>query len=264
MANFSSLPPEITREVLGYLPIGSFLALGATSKHNHAVQCCSLSSLRLGVFHSRLSAMVSLMEGRLDRPYTHTFQAFLPKIQSRNRKMLVRNQNATVRTIISQYQCTLRDLEISVWELQEPTARSIAQLKNLRRLAICLDHPCTSLPDMSRSFWNTSPGSTVWNNLFATKGQGPIFGRLQCFNLERSGITDYQLEQILNENPEIRDLRLRKCLNLTHETFQYLAHSEMNKRLETLLFTENWAKRIDSRVLIYIGALTNLCVSSKA
>ena len=54
MAALSSLPPELLREVLRYLPIRSLLNFGLTSKVNHTLQACSLSILRLGVFHSRL------------------------------------------------------------------------------------------------------------------------------------------------------------------------------------------------------------------
>lgn len=261
MANLSCLSPEITREVLGYLPISSFLAFGLTSKKNHAIQSHSLSSFRLGVFHSRLSGMVSLMEGSSDRHYTHTFQAILLKPQSRNRKMVLRNQNATASKIVGLYQHTLRDLEISLWELQKPVAMSIAQLNNLRSLSIRLDHPCTSFLDVGRSYWDSSPGSTVWNGLFAKPGQEPVLGRLRNLNLERAGITDYQLEQLLNNNPAIRDLRLRKCLNLTNKTFQYLASSNIGRRLETLYFTNHWGKKIDDRILVYVVKLVDLVVS---
>lgn len=71
MAAFSSLAPEIIREVLRYLPIRSLLDFGLTSNMNFAIQSCSLSNLRLGVFHSRLSSMISLMEATADRSCLH-------------------------------------------------------------------------------------------------------------------------------------------------------------------------------------------------
>lgn len=261
MANLSTLPPEITRTILENLPINSFLAFGLTSKNNHAIQSHSLSSLRLGVFHSRLSGMVCVSERTSDRCYTHTFQAVLSKAQSRNQKMVIRNQNASIRVIVSQYSHTLRDLEVSLWELQEPVVKSIAQLKNLRGLSIRLDHPCTSFLDVGRSFWEISPSSTVWNGLFAKSDQDQVLRRLQSLNLERAGITDYQLEQLMNNNLMMRDLRLQKCLNLTSETFQYLARSNKGRSLKTLYFTKYHGKEIDNRILEYIGELTNLDVS---
>ena len=262
MATFSSLPPEIIRAVLENLPISSFLAFGLTSKNNHAIQSCSLSSLRLGIFHSKLSGMVSLIDGPSDRRYIHSFQTLLPKTQSRSRDMVIRNQNAYVQTIVTQYHHTLRDLEISLWELREPAAKSIAQVKNLRGLSIRLDHPCTSFPNVRRSFWDVSTSSTIWNSLFAKPDQALVFGRLQNLNLERAGITDYQLERILNSNPAIRDLRLQKCLNLTDETFQYLARSSVGSRLKTLYFTKHCGRKIDNRVLEHLAKLVNLDVSS--
>ena len=261
MVNLSTLPPEIIRIILENLPVRSFLAFGLTSKNNHAIQSHSLSSLRLGVSQSRLNGMVCVLEGTLVKCYTHTFQAVLSKTQSRNRKMVVRNQNAIIRVIVSQYCHTLRDLEISLWELQEPVAKSIARVKNLRGLSIRLGHPNTGFLDVGRSFWEISPGSTVWNDLFAKSDQLQVPGRLQSLNLEGAGITDYQLEQLMNNHPMIRDLRLQKCLNLTTETFHCLARNNEGRPLKTLYFTEYHGKKIDNRILEYIGKLTNLDVS---
>ncbi len=175
--------------------------------------------------------------------------------------MVLRNQNAITQKIVGLYQHTLRDLEISLWELQEPVAMSVGQLKNLQGLSIRLDHPCTSFPNVGRSYWDSSPGSTVWNGLSSKTGPEPVLGSLRSLNLERAGITDYQLEQLLNNNPAIRDLRLRKCLNLTNETFQYLARSNVGRQLETFYFTKHWGKEIDDRILVYIVKFVDLEVS---
>ena len=261
MANFSTLPPEIIRMVLENLPVSSLLAFGLTSRENHAIQSHTLFSLRLGVFHSKLGGMVSLLEGPSDKHYTHTFQVLLPKARSRSRDMVIRNQNTSIRTIITQFRHSLRDLEISLWELQEPAAKSVALLKNLRCLSIRLDHPYPSLPNVKRSFWETSDGSTAWNSLFAKPNQVPVLGHLQRLNLERAGITDYQLEKILKNNPAIRDLRLQKCLNLTDETFRYLGRSSMGSRLKTLYFTKHWGRKIDNRILEHVTNLVSLDVS---
>lgn len=259
MSTFSSLPPEVTREVLDYLPIRSLLAFGLTSKNSHALQSVSLSRLRLGIFHSRLNSLVSFTETTADRGCT--VQIVLPKAESRNRKMVIRSQNAMIRTIVGNYHHTLQDLDIALWELHDAAAGSVARVKNLRHLSIRLDHPHTKMQDMGRSFWETSPGSTVWNGLFAKAGAAPVLGRLQSLNLERAGITDYQLLQILESNPAIAELRLSKCLNITKETFEYLARSHVGKRLETLHFTHNATRNIDDRILEHIGELKSLQVS---
>jgi hypothetical protein len=61
------------------------------------------------------------------------------------------------------------------------------------------------------------PGSTAWNNFAAMHGKGKSFGRLEDLTLERSGITDYQLRQILESNPRLTELKLQKCLSLTEK-----------------------------------------------
>ncbi len=259
MATFSSLPPEMSREVLRYLPVRSLLDFGLTSKNNHALQSCSLSKLRLGVFHSRLGGMVSLMEATADRSYLHSVQMILPKTESRTKVKVIHNQNLRIRKVVDAYRQTLRDLEVALWELDDSTVCSIAQLKNLKRLSIRLDHPHTRFPGIDRQFWESSPGSTVWNSLASKPGRRAL-GRLRSLNLERAGITDYQLAKVLESNPMLTELRLRKCLTLTNKTFKILAESNVGRHIETLCFTKSDSDDIDGRLLEYIGKLPNLKV----
>lgn len=260
MSNLASLPPELVREVISYLPIASFLAFGLTSKEHHAIQCSSLSILRLGVFPSRLAGMISLMEAAADVSSIHSVQTVLPKAQTRTKDMIIRNQNALVQKVVDKHRQTLRDLEIALWDLKKPSARSVSRLVNLRRLSIRLDHPHTRHAKVDRDFWESSPVSTAWNSFFARPDERKVFGRLQSLNLERAGITDFQLRQILKNNPMMSDLRLRKCLVLTRETFEHLARDEINERLETLHFTWHGGYEIDDNVLDYIEKLPNLKV----
>lgn len=260
MAKITSLPPELVREVVSYLPIASLLAFGLTSKEYHAIQCCSLSTLRLGVFPSRLAGMISLMEAAADISSIHSVQMVLPKTQTRTKDMIIRNQNSVVQKVIDKHRQTLRDLEIAIWDLKKPSACSVSTLVNLRRLSIRLDHPHTRHAKVDRDFWEISPVSTVWNSFFAKPDGRKVFGSLQSLILERAGITDFQLQQVLKNNPKISDLRLRKCLVLTRETFGHLAREEINNRLETLHFTWHGGNEIDDAILDYIENLTNLKV----
>lgn len=260
MSNFTSLPPELIREVISYLPIASLLAFGLTSKEHHAIQCCSLFTLRLGVFPSRLAGMMSLMEAAADTSSIHSVQMVLPKTQTRTKDMIIRTQNAVVQKVVDKHRQNLRDLEIALWDLQKPSACAVSRLVNLRRLSIRLDHPHTRHANVDRDFWEISPMSTVWNTFFARPDERKVFGRLQSLHLERAGITDYQLQQVLKNNPMISDLRLRKCLVLTRETFEHLARDETNKRLETLHFTWHRGDAIDDAILDYIEKLPKLKV----
>lgn len=258
MSTLASLPPELIREVISYLPIASLLAFGMTSKEHHAIQCCSLSTLRLGVFPSRLAGVISLMEAAADISSIHSVQTVLPRTQTRTKDMIIRNQNAVVQKVVDKHRHTLRDLEIALWDLKKPSACSVSRLVNLRRLSIRLDHPHTRHAKVDRDFWDISPVSTVWNSFFARPDERKVFGRLQSLNLERAGITDFQLQQVLKNNPMISDLRLRKCLVLTRETFEHLARDEIRKRLETLHFTWHGGDEIDDAILDYIEKLDNL------
>lgn len=260
MPTLAALPPEIIREVVSYLPIPSLHAFGLTSKNNHAIQCCSLSKLRLGVFPSRLAGMISLMEASADSSSIHSVQMVLSKSQTRSKDMIIRNQNSAIENVVNKHRRTLRDLEIALWDLQKPSANSVARLNNLRRLSIRLDHPHTRHINVDRHFWDSSPSSTVWNGFCSELSETKALGRLQSLNLERAGITDFQLQSILESNAMIKDLRLRKCLILTKETFEYLARSDIGKRLEILHFTCHGEDAIDDEILDSIGELPHLKV----
>ena len=163
MVSISCLPLEIVIEVLHYLPIRSLLCFGTTSNHNRELQLCALSSLRLGAFNSKLSAMVNRMEATANADCLHSVQVVLPERGSKNKECLVHIQNLRIHNVIQKYQNSLMDLEIAMWELQDNTARSLAQLSNLRFLSIRLDHPFTRHPALKQAFWQESPGSTAWN-----------------------------------------------------------------------------------------------------
>ncbi|KAI9817774.1 MAG: hypothetical protein M1827_000893 [Pycnora praestabilis] len=264
MAPFASLPPELTREVLSYLPIPTLLSFGQTSHNNHLIQTISLSALRLGIFHTRINGLISFMESPTSSQLLaiHSVPIVLKKRASHDKYQIIRNQNSTTRHILTQYSRTLRDLELVLWDLDEGTAKILANMKNLRRLSLRFDHPHTRHVRLPRGYWDESPGSTIWNHFDVDDGTGKgekAFGRLETLTLERSGITDYQLQRILVNNPRIKELRLQKCLNLTEETFEFIAsHSPLNQTLETLHFTKSNNHDIDERVLKHIGRLSNL------
>jgi hypothetical protein len=260
MASFAALPAELVRDILGYLPVSSLHAFGLTSKQHHALQASSLSILHIGVFHSRISGMMSALDAPADTAGTHRVQVVLPRSDSRSLQVIVRNQNAIISDVVDKHKHVLRELEVALWDLQERTTKSIAQIKNLKHLSIRLDHSHTRHPQLNRNFWDSSPGSTVWNFLCAKHNKKGALGRLRSLNLERAGITDYQLQQILESNPGILTLRLQRCLNITKELFEYLAQSRVGGRLRTFHFTKSKNESINDDILKYIAKLPNLKV----
>lgn len=171
MATLSSLPPEICREVLCYLPIRCLLDFRFDVEKVHALQSYSRLKLRLGVFHSRLGGKVSLMAATADRSCSHSVQMILPKDDLRSKVEVVCDQHLRIQKVVDAYQQKLSDLKVALWELHDCSACSIARLKNLKQLSIMLDHPHTRIPSIDRQFWEVHPGSTVWNNLASKPGK---------------------------------------------------------------------------------------------
>lgn len=204
--------------------------------------------------------MISLMEATAGRDCLYSVQKILPKQASRTKDMVIVNQNSRIRKAVDRYRGTLRDLEVALWELQESSASSIAQLRNLQGLSIRLDHPHTRFSGVDPKYWGTSRASTVWNVLGSRSGKARALGRLRSLNLDRAGITDYQLAKMLEGNPRLTELRLRKCLALTDKAFKLLVESYVAQHLETLHFTKSDSDEIDERVLAYIGKLSKLKV----
>lgn len=195
-----------------------------------------------------------------DRSCLHSVQVVLPKHESRTKDKIIYNQNFRIQKVVHAFRHTLRDLELALWELHDSSASAIAQLKNLKRLSIRLDHPHTRYSGIDPQFWDCSPGSTVWNLLASRPGKASALGRVQSLNLERVGITDYQLAKVLESNPTLIELRLRKCFTLTDKTFKILAESKVGRQLETLHFTKSNIDEIDEGILSYIGSLPKLKV----
>ena len=262
MASFSDLPPEVLLATLHYLPIKTLLTFGLTSKRHHAIQKSALVSLRLGVFHSRLGGMMNMLEATANNSYLHSVQMVLPKTNTKNKESIIYMQNLKTEYVLEKLQHSLQDLELAMWDLQDGTMSLLSGLKTLRHLSIRLDHPYTRHTSIKQSFWQEAPGSTMWNLFAPRSGSASALDRLQSLNLERAGITDYQLRGLLKNNPTMRELRLRKCFNLTKETFKYLASSGLGRQLEIFQFTLVNRSHIDNEILRYIGAMVNLRVGS--
>ena len=94
------------------------------------------------------------------------------------------------------------------------------------------------------------------------QGKVNALGRLQSLSLERAGLTDFQLARIIDSNPSLTELRLRKCFNLTEKLFKILADSKVGQQLEVLHFTKSQSEGIDDRILDCIGRLPKLKVHS--
>ena len=264
IADLSSLPPELLHQTLTYLPVSSLLAFGQTSKYHHAVSARAFLKLRLGAFPSQINCVLSLFDALGDDDMAHSVQILLERKKNRSKDLVVRNQNRKLSAVLERQGRYLHDLEVSLWALEDPLAKRIGSLGMLRRLSVRMDHPHTRHADVPLSFWKSAEPSAAWNRLYANPGNGPLvpLGRLQILTLERAGITSYQLRRVLECNPRVTELRLRKCLALDDEFWAWLAASRFATQLKVFHFTHNTGRDMDNRVLDHLDAFSALEVSS--
>ena len=260
-ASLATLPPELVHAVMTHLPVPELFALGQTNQYMHSVASISLTSLQLGVFPTRLDGVFSNLDAFRTHDATRNLQITLPAEAARTKDMVLHAQDTRPAAVLRQHAGTLRDVELALWDLQANTAKALAQMRRLEALSIRLDHPHTRHRGVDKKHWHVSPGSTVWNELYGPpkrSGRKAVLGGLERLTLERAGVTDYQLCKILAENPRIRELRLRKCRTLTAETFEWLARSEVGRRLEVLCFEESDAEDVDEGILDCIAEMPAL------
>ena len=261
--SFSVLPTEIAQDILSYLPVRSLHAFSLTSRTGYGLARGSLRTLHLGIFHTRINGLISLMSPPLRGSSTHSVPITLDTKDAKTRQQIVRNQNAKAADILQKQGQCLRDLELLMWELEKPLADALSGLRNLRRLSLRFDHSFVRHPSLGRDYWDCASAGSVWDLLSTDCGGEKVFGRLESLNLERSGITDYQLEQVIERNPRITELRLQKCLALTPDFFEYLTRSPIASTLKALHVTRNGSMELDDRILPYIAQLPALevCIS---
>ncbi|KAH0559696.1 hypothetical protein GP486_003781 [Trichoglossum hirsutum] len=277
-AGLSSLPPELHHLILSQLPPASLLAFSRTSRRNYALHLRSLTALRLGIFHSRIASLLSLLLCPPSEDFCgnnsnnsnngNVVCVFLSRAETRTRRDVLARQNTLSQALLARYP-NIQTLDLLLWDIAPKTLLSISALPSLRHLSIRLDHPHIRHPDVSRAFWEGCAPGTMWNCLSSTLGSPedrggrepgrPMGGRLLTLRLERCGITDYQLECLLKDHPLMRELRLKKCSVLTDELFEAMARSPaLATRLTLLSFTNTANEAIDARILPYIRELKAL------
>lgn len=208
---------------------------------------------------------------------------------------VVQKQNNIISKVVNMHGHHLRTLEIALWSLERHTANALTTCSRLRHLTIRLDHPFTRHKSVQPSVWKTAAPSTVWNAFWSPTGRTPpatptrelgnptetafglptpplspvldpvsnlqLFPYLKSLTLDRGGITDYQLSRLVLPCADtLKELRLRKCTQLSAEFWRWLAHSALAPRLRVLHFTQNLHEEIDGRILQYVQKFTGVKV----
>lgn len=251
-----SLPPEIILHILRYLPLHSLLSFGRTSKGFHTLSNSSVTALSIGIFPTRISSLVSSIHASSSSlpsiPLDHTVLVIMDRQSTRTKHQVLTFQNKLASEVTERYASSLHSLDLRLWEMQ--IAEALTHTKNLKHLALRMDHPFLRHRDIDKSYWNQAEGSTVWNEL-----EG-VWDRLEYLTLERAGITEWQLAQIMRTNPHLKGLRLKKCYGLGLGFWRDLVRSPGKDSLQRLEFTWTTNEEIDQRIIPYITQLKNLQV----
>lgn len=189
----------------------------------------------------------------------HTVDVVVPPDLAYSLSLILTFQDALLSSVVNRYAFSLRHLDLALWFLSPLTAKALVEARNLRSLSLRMHHPYVRHRDVDRRFWdhNSAEGSTIWNTFRGA------WSRLDAFRLDGAGITDWQLQCILESNSNLRELRLGKCQLLTWEMWHYLARKwKGREKLRVLAVTACKNLDMDDRVLDYVPALTNLEVLS--
>ncbi|KAK7514662.1 uncharacterized protein IWZ02DRAFT_372598 [Phyllosticta citriasiana] len=238
MAHLTSLPSELLLHILSYLPIKSLLAFSESSRMAYILASSSLQTLSLGIYPNR----------------TNTIAHVIPKASEHRPNTLLTFHTALTSSILSRYSVSMRNLELSVWALTPPIADALASLKNVRRLSLRVEDPFgRGSPSFFRAMPEAASG-TEWNKF------ADAWGRLDTLRLMGAGISDWQLCRILERNPGLKELWLKKCPDVGHDLLKYMAEEwDGRLALDALSLIEcDAAVEIDEEAMEYIGELTNL------
>ncbi|KAK7556825.1 hypothetical protein IWX50DRAFT_214376 [Phyllosticta citricarpa] len=206
----------------------------------------------------------------------NTIAHVIPKASEHRPNTLLSFHTALTSSILSRYSVSMRNLELSVWALTPPIADALASLKNVRCLSLRVEDPFGRgflrrwiinwgsttddediSPRSSPSFFRAMPeaaSGTEWNKF------SDAWGRLETLRLMGAGISDWQLCRILERNPGLKELWLKKCPDVGLDLLKYMAEEwDGRLALDALSLIEcDAAVEIDEEAMEYIGELTNL------
>jgi hypothetical protein len=177
-------------------------------------------------------------------------------------------QNNLLSNVLSQYGPALTDLEFLAFDLTSVGALALStHLPSLRRLALRFDHPHIRHRDIDRLFWDSPhPGATLWNYLGGvekdargTRNETKL-SKLECLIMERAGITEWQLQQVVERNPRLKELRLKKCNAVGTEFLTWLGCKWAGRANLEVLWLEKCEGVNEMDGIAWVDGLTGLKV----
>ncbi|KAF2275873.1 uncharacterized protein EI97DRAFT_58900 [Westerdykella ornata] len=290
-----SLPPEVISNILFFLPIQSLLRFSQTNRYSHSLAVSNLHTLSLGIYTTRIAAIISCLSAtkypepklttssfpssigcssevtntkRDKEPNLEPKEHFgtrgpysvaivLQEAQWLDATTLLLFHNALMKSVIIRHRTALRNVELSLWTLTVPIAKSLSALQGLRTLSIRIE----AFPQVrgmrgglavsqrleQREAWNILTADAVW---------AP---RLHALRLEGGEITSTQVSRLLRRSRWCRELWLSKCALVDKGIWSFLANewATANASLRILGIME-CGGQLDEEVLELIDRLEGL------
>ncbi|KAF4301835.1 putative f-box domain protein [Botryosphaeria dothidea] len=236
--------------------------------------------------NSSVGSLPSSSPSTASDPFTEdcTVAHVIPQASELRPHTLLAFHTALTSSILSRYCMSMRHLELSIWTLTPPVADALAGLKNLRTLCLRIEDPFgrgflrrwiinwgsttdeeddvgprspRRVPDLYRALPEAGTG-TEWNKF------AEAWSRLETLRLVGAEISDWQLCQILKKNPGLKELWLKKCLDVGAELLKFLDEEwEGRSYLQTLGLVDcDLAGEVNQDAVKHIGSLSNLQVLS--
>jgi len=236
--SLSSLPPELLREILLYLPIANILSFASTSKENFTTATLALHTLHLAVLPRRIFGVLTFLnsyrldendyhDGYEDTPTLH--QVIIPSelpshllegcrkpASQRPRKptltaaqyrgKLLALQNKIASSVLSTSALSkIQTLSLHLYEIISPelTAILATSFDSLRNLHLNFSHPYLHDTCLPAHYWKSPvflTRSPIWN---ALSGLG---------DLNAAPLKLRTLESLTIERAGITSVQLRKCV----------------------------------------------------
>jgi hypothetical protein len=280
-------PPELVHHILTFLPLRSLLKFSETCHGAHGIAKSSLHTLSLEIHSSRWVAQISRLSAteyprlksaisafpRPDDPYdiscsigdfidymnkNYPYRAsvIIPGGSNIGPMTLLAFHTALTKRILTNHGATLQHLELSLWTLTLPVAKTLASLPALRTLSVRFNELpyLRGIPrkifacqkDEQRQAWSLLTESAVW---------AP---RLKALRIECADITIEQLSTLLRKSRQCRELWLCDCDAIDSKLWGILEREWKG----SILGVMHCGHLLNEESLDSIGNLKNLQVSN--
>ncbi|KAL9107649.1 MAG: hypothetical protein Q9227_007456 [Pyrenula ochraceoflavens] len=228
----TNLPSELLLQILSHLPIPTLLTLSRTNKTLHSLAPLSLNTLHLAAFPKKLHSVLAFLPSG-PAPTDRHLALTTPRLFHNNvspsiqHKATIRHQNSILSSALRTHGRFLTTLTFHAFDISAATATDVGTCcPRLRHLSIHCDNAHARHASVPRALVE-GPASphAGWNALAGIgrdAASSRVMGKLESLRLERVGITSFQLKGLVERNPGLKELCLRKVSGVDEEFVEWL------------------------------------------